>query len=1751
LKIFLNNLTDLNRLTSLELDGETYAIKKIEKNDVKLEGKMQLMKIEVKSNDYNKFEKLLPLYLEKLVGHEDFKFVKQEYGVEFLNFFDQMFTVILSSKNIDFQRVTIKHKEAPKLLDHEVFWEKMTDIRTVLVITSESQEYVKLYLSNPNRSGGGKIKEIKEIINPKKDSNIFLIEYEDQASLNKVLDKIHKDIKIQLFYDDIKSFENKLGKSNKLIKILNGDQFPFSLILKFAMYFQNFKNDILKLTNNFVTIKESNKDQIEIEYYPSQLLESDLGNHIDSIMKKYCCDEWKIQKDKDVIELIKNKLQKFYEHSYNLNLILKLENDESLLIRIECTSEMLKTERAKIDDIINNERNEKMIEKVNDKNYRCSLLLKSGFIVQCRKTCADMMIKIDSTNEIITFNGFFDSVIYCKQKMAEFFNSIRSKELDVSFLIAYFLHERREYVETIIREKELKCVYSINNFNEKDFDISFKLSLYSIERDELSKTENLIRNSFDEFKYNLKEESENLFDDKYPEFIRNFEEELKAKNKHERFLFFPKEYRKVWCVGEKSIVKAAKECIVKFFEENTIHINYCDWLNQENLNYLNIVISKLLESLEKEKLSDKIKFEKDSDKLSLKIESNKLVYGEVKRIIDDIINKKKTEYYDTKKCVIDLFTNDRNKRFLLDNIEKENKCLIRNEADEEWVKIEKEEEKIVDAIFIEDKRLFREISSNQFQTKIIISEKKVEELSDVDAIVLPFYTYLKPFNNEAQLIIDSNKSFEDKINKLKNKKFTEGEIFEIQLNEKNKVNNWKCIILAFIPDITTQTGITDIQLSETISRSLQRLGYLKYKSIAFPFFYTEKQSSEIDSLIGKIVQNTIIYLMENPKLNLQEINFVDLKHSIKFLKSFETCLTDFAVKFTNIDKNILPIMQNKKTKTNKNEGRYVSPNIEIKIGSILDNFNVDVIVNTTSDDLNLKNGAVSKLILQKAGDVIQQDLNKNYPKGLENNASKVAISTSGNIRNLKRIFHISLKSFEATAEIEKTFKDTLKEILDICDQNNFNSVAMPAFGTGVLGYDRNTVAEWMFETTNEYLKTNTNIKKVLFVLYDKDVATIDAFQNYKKNRYSREVIEAEDIEIDYLDAKRESFDIDDKFFTDLNGDTENGYKMMFRDVTVHVYLGDITKAREDVIINPTREDFNLNGFVSRALVDAAGSPFKNELNKSLKLDDKGTLFTTAGNLNAKTILHTAIIGNEIEKSVITALLKINDKKYESVVFPVIGTGNMAADHKIAINSMFVGFAFYIDKIIKKKKSSIKTIKICIYEKQKEMLETFYGEMKALEAKKPSSSFFGSVLSKIGSLRSYLFGNNSGDYQVQEVKARTDERNERNKVELSKYKFKLISDDEQSIRKTKEQLRDLIENEMKEQKIDHEYIEKIEKREEQEIEEICYKYEMKCIIDKKLKFIKIEGLSNLVLDCFTELQKYLNNKNKKAVNDAIELSRLIIWEYSIDNRTWHPYDIHLNKNIINARNHNEKKLEFENENREKFIIDFGTMTQEKKNSKTKDKCYIRCEDLKSRGIGVPDYWFKDKNLNLILIDNTTQEYKNVVKTLKDNKYGNHTIISIERIQNERLYIQYTAHRKSFIDRQDPNGLNEKTAFHGTTGDTVENIWKGGFNRSYCGKNATVYGAGVYFARDASYSHGYTNLGGVAKKGGNLTQAHLFVCKVLVGFNALGNSSIQTQNLPKAPDGTTSVDSTVDNIQNPSIFVIYHDAQAYPEYLITYQ
>jgi len=81
--------------------------------------------------------------------------------------------------------------------------------------------------------------------------------------------------------------------------------------------------------------------------------------------------------------------------------------------------------------------------------------------------------------------------------------------------------------------------------------------------------------------------------------------------------------------------------------------------------------------------------------------------------------------------------------------------------------------------------------------------------------------------------------------------------------------------------------------------------------------------------------------------------------------------------------------------------------------------------------------------------------------------------------------------------------------------------------------------------------------------------------------------------------------------------------------------------------------------------------------------------------------------------------------------------------------------------------------------------------------------------------------------------------------------------------------------------------------------------------------------------------------------------------------------------------------------------------------------------------------------------------------------------------------------------------------------------------------TLYGCGVYFHAHAKYSHDYTKLGVSGER-------TMFLARVLIGKTCIGNPSMKVP--PEGFDTTTNGDH---------IFVVYHDAAAYGEYLITYR
>ena len=94
-------------------------------------------------------------------------------------------------------------------------------------------------------------------------------------------------------------------------------------------------------------------------------------------------------------------------------------------------------------------------------------------------------------------------------------------------------------------------------------------------------------------------------------------------------------------------------------------------------------------------------------------------------------------------------------------------------------------------------------------------------------------------------------------------------------------------------------------------------------------------------------------------------------------------------------------------------------------------------------------------------------------------------------------------------------------------------------------------------------------------------------------------------------------------------------------------------------------------------------------------------------------------------------------------------------------------------------------------------------------------------------------------------------------------------------------------------------------------------------------------------------------------------------------------------------------------------------------------------------------------------------------------------------------------------------------------------------------ATVYGNGVYFARDASYSARSTYSPPDVND-----YKYVYYARVLTGFYDNGQSGMIVPP-PQDPNNPAILcDSVVDNVSDPSVFVTFNDASNYPDYLIVF-
>ncbi|KAF6120827.1 poly(ADP-ribose) polymerase family member 15 [Phyllostomus discolor] len=362
-------------------------------------------------------------------------------------------------------------------------------------------------------------------------------------------------------------------------------------------------------------------------------------------------------------------------------------------------------------------------------------------------------------------------------------------------------------------------------------------------------------------------------------------------------------------------------------------------------------------------------------------------------------------------------------------------------------------------------------------------------------------------------------------------------------------------------------------------------------------------------------------------------------------------------------------------------------------------FCADVIVNTVPTDLQLGRGSLSQALLQKAGPMLQKELNATRQETTEKVGS--IFMTSGCNLDCKAVLHVVAPDWDNGAgSSQQIMTNIIKKCLTTIEQLSFSSITFPMIGTGNLGFPKDIFAELILSavlkfSSSAWLKT---LQEVHFLVHLDDdegrQAFLDEFTRLLSGNPNKDRI--------LMTGDTQGI------FGTVTNPKSTRYKMRIGVITLQVAVGDITKESTDVIVNSTTRTFNLKSGVSKAILEGAGPAVEDECAVLATQPHRDFIVTQGGHLMCKRIIH--VLGeNDVRKTVSSVLEECERRKYKSVSLPAIGTGNAGKNPTRVADDMIDAI---VDFTRKHSTPSLKKVKVVVF--LTELLNVFYGNMKKRE-----------------------------------------------------------------------------------------------------------------------------------------------------------------------------------------------------------------------------------------------------------------------------------------------------------------------------------------------------------------------------------------------------------------------------------------------------
>ncbi|XP_014877743.1 poly [ADP-ribose] polymerase 14-like [Poecilia latipinna] len=711
----------------------------------------------------------------------------------------------------------------------------------------------------------------------------------------------------------------------------------------------------------------------------------------------------------------------------------------------------------------------------------------------------------------------------------------------------------------------------------------------------------------------------------------------------------------------------------------------------------------------------------------------------------------------------------------------------------------------------------------------------------------------------------------------------------------------------------------------------------------------------------------------------------------------------------------------------------------------------------------------------------------------------------------------------------EVLKQGIRKILNACDSRGYSSVALPVLGTGaVLNFPHNVASRILLEEVRafELKRTSGSPFLIRIVVHPTDKESSKALQSAQGALHLRGFTN----DVDPTQAS---------FYRHVSMSKDEVTAMMGA-VKLQIIHGDIVAAGTDVIVNTT--DFtNHQSGVSHAILAAAGPAVLAELTKVGTPPDL-ICTTQPGLLGCKEIVHASFKSDcEVVRKNCKKILKLCESKgFSSVAFPAVNTGQGTLTPKEAAKAMLDGLASTIRDM---NPTSLSVIRIVIL--QEPIFQGFRSELE---------NRFGRIVQSNLSLK------DKARQKLKKIQGKcsrlttfSSKRDETLSSKPESTVLRVISSGPDVAKNVKKELELIVQKELIERTVPVHCVSKLDAMEldavQAKVKLMGISVEHKTVdtsrprgrnASSKEEYV-LKGLKEDVLSVTELINKAVQNVLEEDLKDKEEamLALTIQWAMKDDNGEWQ--ELSLSGNYMLEAAHLQKKVSVDIEMPEGKTLKVNMRSQDATDWVTGRRYELKRTE--SEALDLPSHWepMQDEIFKKVELLPNSNEYQKVASDFL--KTANYTIHKIERVQNLYLWNAYSVCRQRILAKNGQAELCEKSLYHGTSAESCNCIERDRFDRSYAGAHAAAYGKGVYFAVNAEYS---------ARRFSPPDQSgmkRLYVARVLTGRYTLGKSSMKAPP-PRGADPTDCFDSLVDNTQQPTMFIVFHDDQAYPEYLITF-